>query len=497
MSTSFGNNKRKPGATAGAVTEAKRRATLAANWEDYSKQPKVPGASIVPSIMGRNAGIQSIFNAQNNGSNPIPPIPSSAYIPGLKFAGFEWSFYSSGNTSVPTILDILSWGQQHNSILSEIDSVVNSTYLNDGKIIKYITPPAARINTAVYMTGYYQAPISGNYVFGFKSDDGFQLIFNNILPPIINSPVIQSGSVEINNNLSPIALIAGVYYPISMLWSNNNGGSFLNLTRITVNGTNIFLNNPPSPLVTTYLPTFYIDNDGLPIILPGSTQIGALEFNPPAGQTSYILTPYSTNISSSGYTFEWFQKMISVPTSGADFPRPFAIGEGANGPLSLSIEVAGSNVLFKVFGGGTLRLQYIIPNPIELSSWAHIAIVFYTGGTLSLFFNGNRVATASGVPVSGSIGGTDIVLGNWDTSPNTNAQFNGYITNFRFTNSSVYPNNITLSVPTIPLKILTNTVLMLNVPNDTNKYRNCTLVNYAATPSPSNPPTFQAFSDPL
>jgi hypothetical protein len=67
MSTSFGNNKPKPGATAGAVTEAKRRAALAQNWDDYSKNPKVPTASIVPSIMGRNAGIQSIFYAQNNG----------------------------------------------------------------------------------------------------------------------------------------------------------------------------------------------------------------------------------------------------------------------------------------------------------------------------------------------------------------------------------------------------------------------------------------------
>jgi hypothetical protein len=67
MSTSFGNNKRKPGATAGAVTEAKRRATLAQNWDEYSKQPKVPSASIVPSFFGRNAGIQSMFYAQNNG----------------------------------------------------------------------------------------------------------------------------------------------------------------------------------------------------------------------------------------------------------------------------------------------------------------------------------------------------------------------------------------------------------------------------------------------
>ena len=67
MSTSFGNNKPKPGATASSVTEAKRRAAVAQNWNDYSKQPKVPSASVMPTIVSRNAGIQSVFYAENNG----------------------------------------------------------------------------------------------------------------------------------------------------------------------------------------------------------------------------------------------------------------------------------------------------------------------------------------------------------------------------------------------------------------------------------------------
>lgn len=71
MSSSFGNNKPKPGATAASVTEAKRRAAVAQNWNEYSKQPKVSSASVMPTVVSRNAGIQSIFYAENNGSTRL------------------------------------------------------------------------------------------------------------------------------------------------------------------------------------------------------------------------------------------------------------------------------------------------------------------------------------------------------------------------------------------------------------------------------------------
>ena len=218
MSSSFGNNKRKPGATAGAVTEAKRRATLAANWDDYSKNPKVPGASIVPSIMGRNAGIQSIFNAQNNGS---VSGSSLEYTLGLLFSGY----LRATQNPIPNINDPPStWGTLANTI---IPVILNSDYATNGIFISMLgssNPPA---NSALYINGFFRAPISGSYIFDICRDDTLQIILNN--QSIVNT---TTGSGFITS--TPIQLIAGTYYPLQILISNNAGGFRFFIRTITV-----------------------------------------------------------------------------------------------------------------------------------------------------------------------------------------------------------------------------------------------------------------------
>lgn len=73
MSSSFGDNKRKPGAGASAVTEARRLAAVAQTWTSPSKQPKVTSGTQVAGVMSRNSGVLSLKNAEQNGY-AIPPV---------------------------------------------------------------------------------------------------------------------------------------------------------------------------------------------------------------------------------------------------------------------------------------------------------------------------------------------------------------------------------------------------------------------------------------
>jgi hypothetical protein len=208
-------------------------------------------------------------------------------------------------------------------------------------------------------------------------------------------------------------------------------------------------------------------------------------------------TPYFTNIGTLGlgYTIEWFQKMSSLPTSTV---YPFSIGPASTGPLWLSISSTG---LITIAGGNGTYMTYTLPSSSVLLNWCHFAIVFYPGSptTMRFFLNSINVASTSGTSISGAAGGTNIVLGNEDNVATSSGQFYGFITNFRFVNSSIYPNNnLPIPIPSIPLRPIANTVLLYNVPNDTNKYVFCgPTVTGSASGSSSNPPTFAALSDPL
>jgi hypothetical protein len=73
MNSSFGDNKRKPGASSSSVTEARRLATLAQTWTFPSKQPRVVSGIQVASAMARGAGRLALLNAEQNGALQDPP----------------------------------------------------------------------------------------------------------------------------------------------------------------------------------------------------------------------------------------------------------------------------------------------------------------------------------------------------------------------------------------------------------------------------------------
>ena len=68
MSSSFGDSKRKPGASSSQLIENRRLATMAQTWTFSSKQAKVPSGSYIPSVMGRLSGVLAIQNEVSLGS---------------------------------------------------------------------------------------------------------------------------------------------------------------------------------------------------------------------------------------------------------------------------------------------------------------------------------------------------------------------------------------------------------------------------------------------
>jgi hypothetical protein len=171
--------------------------------------------------MGRNAGIQSMLYAQNNG---VPPfIPSAVtYTPGLLFSGY---LRPSANP-IPNIINAPStWGTLANNIIPGILNTAN--YANNGIFISMLSTQNPPPNSAMYVTGFFRAPISGSYVFSIYKDDNVQMKLNNqlIIDIVGSNPSVST----------PIVLIAGTYYPLEMLISNNAGGFRFFITQISVN----------------------------------------------------------------------------------------------------------------------------------------------------------------------------------------------------------------------------------------------------------------------
>jgi len=108
---------------------------------------------------------------------------------------------------------------------------------------------------------------------------------------------------------------------------------------------------------------------------------------------------------------------------------------------------------------------------------------------MNLYINGSLVANATGVSIGGAAGGTNIVIGNWDVTPSIGAQFYGYITNFRITNTPVTSSSI-------PLRNIAGTSVLLNVVSDAYKYYNTAATGTPLT-SGGTAPTFVAQPDPL
>jgi len=192
---------------------------------------------------------------------------------------------------------------------------------------------------------------------------------------------------------------------------------------------------------------------------------GSISFN---GSTQYISVP-STNIGLSGYSFT-LETWIYLTGYSAGYSTYYdsAIFSGAstsaNSGGGIQINLVGTasswtGIQLYAALGATVYLNNTFSQSFNLNTWYHVALTRTTGGTFTLYINGNSIGTYTNTNT-------------WtDTSPYTigyNKQsgyayyFPGDMTNFRIVgNSVVYSSNFTPS--TSALTSIAGTLLLLNV----------------------------------
>jgi outer membrane protein OmpA-like peptidoglycan-associated protein len=101
-------------------------------------------------------------------------------------------------------------------------------------------------------------------------------------------------------------------------------------------------------------------------------------------------------------------------------------------------------------------------NSVPLNQWMHLAVV-RSGSTLKSYYNGSNANTNTGVTQTI---GADVDLMLIGAGPTCCDRFDGFITNYRITNTAVYTSNFTPSLT--PLTAITGTQVLLNMTNDAN-----------------------------
>lgn len=147
------------------------------------------------------------------------------------------------------------------------------------------------------------------------------------------------------------------------------------------------------------------------------------------------------------FTIEMF---INVTGNTGGFPRPYSFG-AYPAPNAISIEAGGSSLYFWANNSPLLATGF----NFTLGQWYHICVEA-SGSTVYLFIDGVQRTTAS---YSGAISSQGLPLtigyGNENQS-----EFNGLISNFRWTNTVNYNVN-GFSVPTQPLDVIAGATKLL------------------------------------
>lgn len=198
----------------------------------------------------------------------------------------------------------------------------------------------------------------------------------------------------------------------------------------------------------------------------GTSAAGSLVFN----GSSYITYPNNAAwaFGSGAFTVEcWFYlSSYTSPAAGLVMLWHAGPGRAFNFYVSSTLS-AGWNTSSSMSGGS-----------VSLNTWYHAAFVG-NGSNFYLYLNGQQVATAAAATIAASTDPLIIGANNDSTSPTW--FLNGYITNVRIVKgTAVYTSSF---APTVPLALVTNTVLLLSVSDNTNRAVDSSSNNFTPTVS--------------
>jgi hypothetical protein len=169
------------------------------------------------------------------------------------------------------------------------------------------------------------------------------------------------------------------------------------------------------------------------------------------GDDLQISTNAAFALGTGDFTFDaWIN-----PSNWTNSVVPFFVVSGTGG---FWVGKNGSNFVVRAFGVADQLTYGTLPT---VGAWTHIVAV-RSGTTLSMYYNGTRVATATN---SYNFAQAKLAVGSdGDSVP---SYYTGYISNARLVKgTAVYdPTLTTLTIPTAPLTAITNTSLLLNFTN--------------------------------
>jgi hypothetical protein len=201
--------------------------------------------------------------------------------------------------------------------------------------------------------------------------------------------------------------------------------------------------------------TAYKQESTLPWVFPenSSETAGSLEFARLA-EPSYIEYAGSNDwaVGTGEFTIEFWAFM----QQNDFFPRIFSIGS-FDTTASLAVSIESGQLYFWM--NGSPSFGYSLDDPYE--TWNHIAITRDDESILRLYVNGTRVAEQSNA-TEDIIDNTRSLLIGTESVGDSQVQFRGYITGFRWAKGESLYTGETLTVPTGPLLSTTGTKLLLN-----------------------------------
>jgi hypothetical protein len=276
------------------------------------------------------------------------------------------------------------------------------------------------------------------------------------------------GAAGCNWYLSNLRIVKGTAVYTSAFTPSTTPLTNIANTSLLTCQSNRFVDNSSNALVATVTgtPSVQAFSPFLPTASYSTSTVGGSGFF--VNATDYLTLPTgSVNVGSTDFTIAaWIYPLDRTNgyyMFGGQSDRTTQGGSSYN--WSLSASTGNMNAELYVGGGNYNFSASSTPPPIN--AWSYVVLA-RTGGTASLFVNGNRVGT------NATLGSATINTGSTTYAPAIGANgagssttFNGYISSLRFIIGSggVDATQTTITVPTAPPTDITNTKLLANFTN--------------------------------
>ena len=362
----------------------------------------------------------------------------------------------------------------HNDDVAFTDTAtVTATTTSNNFIVS--SPPE---NTTVLYTGYLLADYTGDWTFTLTGDDSSYLW--------IGANAV-SGYTTANENLFAnyntvgtvtLALTAGTYYPVRLLYGNGPATGYLNLTYAHTGQatTNNFTGKLFSPGATLA--------EGRPWVAVAPVTTGSLLIPDTSSRVTMSPGLAVGTTTTSPFTVEgWFYSTVNPGTDSGPVLLSTTTGSGTPAYYKALTVNVNSSTQVVVDSNGAAATAFDFAQTMVINAWYYLAVSRDTSGYIQVWMakKGDATAAASttgrydsaGAGAAWELTGLSDCIG---TFVPANRFTTGYISNLRVTNTNLYTTtDATIAVPTAPFTEVTGTVLLVNDTTLTDQTGNQTL----------------------